>query len=271
LFTPTCADSLSLVQVIFKSGDDLRQDQLIICLTRLFDKLLQAEGLDLSLLPYSILATSPDTGLVEFVKGSAPISAVLAEYGSILAFFQKKAPSVGEPYSVDPNVLNTYIRSCAGYCVITYILGIGDRHLDNIMLLGGGQFFHIDFGFIFGRDPKPLPPAFRLTQSMVDGMGGDKEFTQFKSLCCQTYNCLRRSAPLVTSLLNLSKEANIPDLSNHPTLEPDEVINKVEEKFRLDLNDEQAEHFFLSLINDSVSALAPRVLEVFHQIAVARR
>jgi len=164
-----------------------------------------------------------------------------------------------------------YIRSCAGYCVITYILGIGDRHLDNIMLRPTGEFFHIDFGFIFGRDPKPLPPAFRLTQSMVDGFGGEEGFRKFKRLCSQTFNLLRRSAGLVINLLHLSKEGSIPDLSFHPTLTANEVIEKVEEKFRLDLNDEQAEAFFLGLIAESLGALAPRVLEVFHQIAVARR
>ena len=48
------------------------------------------------------------------------------------------------------------------------------------------------------------------------------------------------------------------------------VIAKVEERFRLDLNDEQAERFFIGLINDCLAAIAPRVMDVFHSIAVAR-
>ena len=129
------------------------------------------------------------------------------------------------------------------------------------------------FGFIFGRDPKPLPPAFRLTREMVDGMGGvdSADYARFRSLSCQAFNTLRKSAGLVLNLLHLMGEAGIEDLSNNPAADAEGVIAKVEERFRLELTDEQAEAYFLGLIDDSLNALAPRVMEVFHQLSVARR
>jgi phosphatidylinositol 3-kinase len=47
---------------IFKYGDDLRQDQLILQMITLMDKLLQKEKLDLKLTPYRVLATSTRHG-----------------------------------------------------------------------------------------------------------------------------------------------------------------------------------------------------------------
>ena len=114
----------------------------------------------ISLRPYSILAMPNNTGLLEFVERSIPVSQILSgNNNSVMEFFQRVAPQEGASHGVKPDVLQTYIRSCAGYCVLTYLLGVGDRHLDNIMIQPTGHFFHIDFGFIFGRDPKPLPPA----------------------------------------------------------------------------------------------------------------
>lgn len=46
-----------------------------------------------------------------------------------------------------------------------------------------GNLFHIDFGFILGRDPKPFPPPFKLCQEMVQGMG-----TFFKKKLFFTYS-----------------------------------------------------------------------------------
>lgn len=123
-------ERLTNCKVIVKTGDDLRQDQLVIMMIQLMDRLLKRAALDLCLTPYSIIATSHNTGLVEFVDKATPISAVLSQYnGSIQQYLREKCPRKGEKYDIAPEALDAFIRSCAGYCVITYILGVGDRHL----------------------------------------------------------------------------------------------------------------------------------------------
>ena len=97
-----------------------------------------------------------------------------------------------------------FTLSCAAYCVISYLLGIGDRHLDNIMITQSGLLFHIDFGFIMGNDAKILASEIRITPDMIDAMGGVKSdnFKLFKNICTKTYNCLRRYVNLFITMLS---------------------------------------------------------------------
>ncbi len=97
------------------------------------DQLLRRENLDLRLTPYRVLATSSKHGMVEFVDAYA-IAEILSSEGSILSFFRKHNPLESGPHGVSAECMDTYVKSCAGYCVITYLLGVGDRHLDNLML-----------------------------------------------------------------------------------------------------------------------------------------
>lgn len=64
---------------IFKYGDDLRQDQLILQMITLIDKLLRKENLDLKLTPYRVLATSSKHGLLQFIDSITVAEAVQSE------------------------------------------------------------------------------------------------------------------------------------------------------------------------------------------------
>ncbi|KAM7165898.1 phosphatidylinositol 3-kinase catalytic subunit type 3 isoform 1-T1 [Macrochelys suwanniensis] len=253
--------------VIFKHGDDLRQDQLILQIISLMDKLLRKENLDLKLTPYKVLATSTKHGFMQFIQ-SVPVAEVLATEESIQNFFRKHAPSETGPNGISAEVMDTYVKSCAGYCVITYILGVGDRHLDNLLLTKTGKLFHIDFGYILGRDPKPLPPPMKLNKEMVEGMGGtqSEQYQEFRKQCYTAFLHLRRYSNLILNLFSLMVDANIPDIA----LEPDKTVKKVQDKFRLDLSDEEAVHYMQSLIDESVHALFAAVVEQIHKFAQVR-
>lgn len=57
-----------------------------------------------------------------------------------------------------------------------------------------GKLFHIDFGYILGRDPKPLPPPMKLSKEMVEGMGGmqSEQYQEFRKQCYTAFLHLRR-------------------------------------------------------------------------------
>nr|XP_007262933.1 phosphatidylinositol 3-kinase [Fomitiporia mediterranea MF3/22]EJD06669.1 phosphatidylinositol 3-kinase [Fomitiporia mediterranea MF3/22] len=233
----TCTDG-SEYPLIFKDGDDMRQDQLVIQLFTLMDRLLRKENLDLKLSPYAVLATSPSQGMAQFIPSMA-IASIVSEYnGSLLNYLRAHNPDEGSvgTFGVKKSVLDTFVRSCAGYSVMTYILGVGDRHLDNLLLAPDGHFFHVDFGYILGHDPKPYPPPVKVCPEMIEAMGGtpSPEFARFQNLCFVAYSILRKSANLILNLVSLMGEANIPHVNYR------DVHEQLQEKFQLHLSEEDA-------------------------------
>ncbi|KAL1751342.1 kinase-like domain-containing protein [Schizophyllum commune] len=256
-----CTDG-SEYPVIFKDGDDMRQDQLVIQLFTLMDRLLRQENLDLKLTPYDVLATGPLQGMARFIP-SKTIAAIMSEHGSLLNYLRANNPDDGSvgTSGVEPGVIDTFVRSCAGYCVVTYLLGVGDRHLDNLLVAPDGHFFHVDFGYILGRDPKPFPPPVKVCKEMVDGMGGAQSphYARFKNFCFTAFTILRKSANLILNLVALMVDANIPDIKHR------DVHEQIQDKFRLDLTEEEAIKHFETLLNET--SYFTVVLDRIHDIA----
>jgi phosphatidylinositol 3-kinase len=221
----------SRYSTILKTGDDVRQDQLILQTICIMDGILKRYGVDMRLTPYRALAVSKTAGFVQKVPDCERLSVILSKYsGSIINFLKEQPPpsrdagnmtekdkpgqtrrEMANKYGINAEVYYNFVYSCAGYCVITYILGIGDRHLDNILIQRNGKLFHIDFGFILGADPKPMPSPMRIVQQMVDAMGGvrGEEWATFLDLCVEMFNRLRKHADFFVSLFALMKHGGI--------------------------------------------------------------
>ena len=179
---------------------EMRSDLIVMSVIRYMDRVLRdEEQLDLGIVTYEVMPTGAQSGVLAMVQAKT-LNEIQAR-GSILNYMLQ--------HNGDARVAELrqrFIKSTAAYCVITYLLGIGDRHLENIMMTRDGRLFHVDFSFLLGSDPKPYAaPAMRLSEGMVEAIGGvgSPEYAEFQLLCTRIYNCLRRHVLPITTLLLL--------------------------------------------------------------------
>uniref|UniRef100_A0A8C4WL05 phosphatidylinositol-4,5-bisphosphate 3-kinase n=1 Tax=Gopherus evgoodei TaxID=1825980 RepID=A0A8C4WL05_9SAUR len=217
------------VGIIFKNGDDLRQDMLTLQMIQLMDVLWKQEGLDLRMTPYGCLSTGDKTGLIEVVLHSDTIANIQLNKSNMAATaaFNKdallnwlKSKNPGEALE---QAIEEFTLSCAGYCVATYVLGIGDRHSDNIMIRETGQLFHIDFGHFLGnfktkfginRERVPFILTYDFVHVIQQGKTTNSEkFERFRDYCEKAYMILRCHGLLFLHLFALMKAAGLPELS----------------------------------------------------------
>lgn len=68
-----------------------------------------------------------------------------------------------------------FILSVAAWSAVGHVIGLGDRHSENILIDGqAGEVVHVDFDCIFDKGlhlPKPEIVPFRLTANMIDAFG----------------------------------------------------------------------------------------------------
>lgn len=106
--------------VLFKCGDDLRQDVLTLQMIRLMDKLWTQAGYDLQLKPYYVIATGNEIGFVEVVSNAQTTASITRDAGGTSKVFVKDTLSKWiysnnqTPAAYDTAV-ETFCRSCAGY------------------------------------------------------------------------------------------------------------------------------------------------------------
>jgi tetratricopeptide (TPR) repeat protein len=99
----------------------------------------------------------------------------------------------------------TYTRSAASWSMVGHVLGLGDRHGENILLdKTSGECCHVDFDCLFDKGltlPVPEVVPFRLTNNMLDAMGLSGYEGVFRRVAEIAMHALRTHKDMLLSLL----------------------------------------------------------------------
>jgi len=119
-------DNFKIVGLISKSNDDIRQEVFVMQLITYYQMAFKQDRVPVWLHTYKILSTSKTTGVIQLIPNANSIDGLKKEPkfpGSLRAYFEMtygKGPALKA-------AISEYIKSIAGYSIISYLLAIKDR------------------------------------------------------------------------------------------------------------------------------------------------
>jgi phosphatidylinositol 3-kinase len=222
------------------------------------------------LVTYNVVPVSSRAGFIEWVPNCRDVYSMNnTERKNIQSWIFSQPVNKLTP--VD-EVRNRFIHSSAAYTVISYLLGVGDRHKHNFMATTEGKFFHIDYGYVLGLHPNPIlmAPHLRFTTQMVDFIGGPgtDEWKKFLDLTVRIFHCLRRRYSVVMRLLMLLVDADPPICDKLYTL--DRVRTAIFGRFAPDQSDKAAEEAFRRRMETDTDRVDETLGDKMHRWSIDR-
>lgn len=178
--------------VIFKAGDDMRQDLACLQAFRLMNYMWSKAKLEFQDQPvmafvYGVQPVGPASGFIEFLPGCDSVRHI----GRVAAHNEWLTTS-GDHDELCTPAMARMLACAAGSFVASYILGVRDRHYDNILVRGDGLLFHIDFGHVLGGTVAVDAGAIAITPTLQEVMGG--RWDKFVELCIEAFKVLRANS-----------------------------------------------------------------------------
>jgi phosphatidylinositol 3-kinase len=232
--------------MIFKR-ENVFGDRIIMDIINLFKIILEEKGIKIAVITYNIVPISEEYGIIEKARDCNTIASIEETATSLLHHLtQNNSDKV-----MMNETIETFMSTTAFYCVVVYILGIGDRHLDNMMVTNDGKLFNIDFGFKLGDEPLSrllIKSNIRLTENMVNVFGGRKsnKYKKFEEFCVKIFKIFRREIVIIQRMLSLLTDVGEPQ---------SKINNFLKERLQPDEIDEVAKRKFLYMLEHSETAV----------------
>ncbi|XP_058863331.1 phosphatidylinositol 4-kinase beta isoform X3 [Acipenser ruthenus] len=254
-----------LLSVIVKCGDDLRQELLAFQVLKQLLSIWEQERVPLWIKPYKILVISSDSGMIEPVVNAVSIHQVKKQSQlSLLDYFlQEHGNYTTEAFLT---AQRNFVQSCAGYCLVCYLLQVKDRHNGNILLDSEGHIIHIDFGFILSSSPRNLgfeTSAFKLTSEFVDVMGGldGDMFNYYKMLMLQGLIAARKHMEKVVQIVEIMQQG-----SHLPCFHGSSTVRNLKERFHMNLPEEQLQVLVEQMVDGSMRSITTKLYDGFQYL-----
>lgn len=193
---------LKCIKNIFIRNDDCRQDTLALQFINLLKVIYDSVGLDCPVFPYKVIPnrTGPNLtvgGILEVVQNTKSRDGIgKSGYATLTEYFNSLfGRSDGKKFL---KAKSRFLKSCAGYAIVSFLLAVKDRHNGNLLISNKGYLIHIDFGFLLGISPAHNlgfeTAAFKLSGEMYELLGGSTEsdeFIEFSESCVRAYLAAR--------------------------------------------------------------------------------
>ena len=164
-----------------------------------------------------------------------------------------------------------FMTSLAAYSIVSYLLGLKDRHNGNIMIDTRGHLIFIDFGFAMGMAPghefSMERAPFKLTKEYVEVMGGITSdcYKEFERLFVAGFEEARKNYQIALGLVEIMMFK-----SNYPCFTgwrygKGKALTRFEKRLMLDKPDKQTKKRALKLIRRSKQHFGTYLYDAFQK------
>ena len=258
------------IVVMLKCGDDLRMDMVTLQLFKAMQTVWFENGLNVKMSLYKVLCTGNQQGMLEMVTNAETLANIHVKGGgAINQFFSKNSIKnwIEKNCSSQNEAIDNFMLSNVAYCLATFVLGIGDRHNDNIMIKKNGELFHIDFGHFLGHFKykmgiKRERAPFVFTRQFQNVLGGDDSdaFKDFKNKLIKGYIILRNNKEVILTLLNILLCTGIPELN-------EKSLRFLENSLLLKKDDREAIDYLNKKLIESMDSVSTKMNFAIHILA----